>query len=111
MLLLLVTNHWVYAKCGQVAPGYEQKSTMYVVCRDLNVNNKREATLLIKKVMSQYSGPPDEIVIHFVKSKSSIGEAKPTAQESVGYYYTHNNRLLIWPKIKSKAKVFILSVE
>jgi hypothetical protein len=106
IIFILLAPLLVYAECDKVVPGYEKEDVMYVLCSELKITNNAQATKLIKKVMGQYKGPPDEILVHFVKSESSIGVANPSAEESVGYYYTHSNELVIWPEIKSKTKAF-----
>ena len=106
ILFLLATPLLAFAECDKVVPGYEDKDVMYVLCGELSINNSNEATKLMKKIMSQYKGPPDEILVYFVRSKSSVGVENPKAEEMVGYYYTHSNELVVWPEIKSKTKAF-----
>ncbi|MDJ0832584.1 MAG: hypothetical protein QNJ69_03620 [Gammaproteobacteria bacterium] len=104
--LILLTPLLAYAECDSVVPGYEKQDVMYVLCSELKIKNDVQATKLIKKVMGQYKGPPDEILVHFVKSQSSVGVLNPSPEQSVGYYYTHSNELVIWPDVKSKTKAF-----
>ena len=79
---------------------------MFVLCTKLDMVDNAQATKLVKSIMAQYKGPPDEILVHFVKSKSSVGDTNISPEEFVGYYYTHSNELVIWPEIKSKTKTF-----
>ena len=57
------------AECDKVVPGYEKQDVMYVLCSELKIKNDVQSAKLIKNVMGQYKGPPDEILVHFVKSK------------------------------------------
>ena len=106
LLLFLITPSFVFAECENVVPGYETKDIMYVLCSELSISSSSEATRLIKTILGQYKGPPDEILVYFVKSKSSIGVENPSQEELVGYYYTHSNELVIWPGNKSKTVAF-----
>ena len=91
--------------CDRVAAGYETKDIMYVVCTDLSGLSGQEASDLIGKLFDQYKGPPDEVAIYFVASPTLVGKVNPSGNELVGFYYTHNNSLEIWPNSISNKKL------
>jgi len=107
--VLLSLSFLAHAECDKVEPAYAAKEVMYVICSRLPVNTREEGIRLIKKVMSQYKGPPDEIVVQFVKSRSNIGVSNLPADEYVGYYYTHSNELVFWPNDKSRRRTLKLN--
>ena len=106
LLFSLTVPGLAFGVCDNVESGYEDKDVMYVLCSVLAVKNDGEATKLIQNIMSQYKGPPDEIFVYFVKSKSSIGKEGLTDDEITGYYYTHSNELVIRSGVDSKVKTF-----
>jgi len=106
LLLFLITPSFLFAECENVVTGYETRDIMYVLCGELSISSSGEATRLIKTILGQYEGPPDEIMVYFVKSESSIGVENPSQEDLLGYYYTHTNELVIWPGNKPKTMVF-----
>ncbi len=96
LLVVSATSALAGDLCDKVVPGYERADTMYVVCASLPVNNNEKASELIREVMAQYVGPPDEIIVYFVKSKASVGKLNPSPTELAGYYYSHSNELVVW---------------
>lgn len=108
ILCLLLLAPPVYAECDKVLPEYASKEVMYVLCDKITVKNTSEAASLVKKVMSQYKGPPDEIVVQFVRTREIIGVVNPPPADYVAYYYTHSNELVLWPLIKSRRKTIRL---
>jgi len=91
--------------CDKVVSSYETKDVMYVICTDLSTLSDEEASDLVIRLFNQYRGPPDEVAIYFVTSAELVGKTKPEGNELVGIYYTHNNKLEIWPNLKSRKKV------
>jgi hypothetical protein len=107
LILLLFFSSSTYAdSCYTVVEGYEAEDVMYVLCNELPVSNEVGASKLIAKVMGQYKGPPDEIVVYFISSIEQIGGVKPSSENLVGFYYTHSNKLTIWPGLENKKRVF-----
>lgn len=94
------------SSCDKVAEGYESSDEMYVVCNDLSLITLDEANAKLKKIFEQYKGEPDEILIYFVPDNKFVGVAqdKLKPEEFVGWYYTHNSTLVIWPNIPEKRK-------
>ena len=105
-LLAIVFSSSSFA-CNKVAQGYEDKDTMYVVCGNLSGLSSDKASKLVRSIMSQYTGPPDEIIVYFVASSDLVGKAENAMSETelVGYYYTHSPELVIWPSSKTLKKV------
>lgn len=97
--------------CEKVVAGYESKDLMYVVCPSLEGLSSVEASALVANVMSQYIGPPDEVLVYFVVSSELVGKPERDMSDSelVGVYYTHESKLFIWPNSKSRKNTIELS--
>jgi hypothetical protein len=48
---------------------------------------------------------PDEYLIYFVSSEEQIPLKSDQEESIVGWYYTHSNKLIIWPKQENERKV------
>jgi hypothetical protein len=113
ILLLLLSSLYSlsslsFNECNKVAAGYENRDIMYVVCKDLSSISKDAASDLIINLFNQYKGPPDEIAIFFVASPDLIGKTNPEGRELTGFYYSHSNKLEIWPNsINNKKEIEI----
>jgi len=94
--------------CSKVIPGYEESDTMYVVCEDLSGITQEESNKLIKNIFSQYKGEPDEVFVFFVSSKEYVGKFEFPAEVWVADYYTHHNKLTLWPKVKEKTRAITI---
>ncbi len=106
ILLLLLSSLYSlsslsFNECNKVASGYEKRDIMYVVCKDLSGVDERSASELIINLFGQYKGPPDEVAIFFVATPDLIGKTNPEGHELVGFYYSHSNKLEIWPNSKN----------
>lgn len=114
LFILLGFSFSVFAdeNCQQVVEGYEDTDKMYVICNDLLQKTIIEINQTIETVMNQYQGEPDEITVYFVSSKSAVGKSYGmlTANELVGFYYTHDGLLTYWPKINSRKKEVFLAL-
>jgi hypothetical protein len=105
LIILLSFSTHASSACDKVVSDYETKDIMYVICSDLSTLSDEEASDLIIRLFNQYKGPPDEVAIYFVLSAELVGKTNPEGNELVGFYYTHNNKLEIWPNLKSRKKV------
>ena len=114
IVLLLLSTFSLQAlasdKCEKVVSGYESKDTMYVVCDSLSGITLEQANQKLKSIFDQYKSEPDEIIVYFVSSHALVGKPDSELQpeEFVGFYYTHNSTLIIWPNIKSRRKEMYL---
>jgi len=109
--MTLASNIYASEKCSKVVSGYEAQDIMYVICKDLSHLSNKKASELIINIFNQYKGPPDEILVYFVASKSSVGKTNPEGNELVGSYYTHSSELEIWPNSKNKKRVIKIKWE
>ena len=105
ILIFLSTFAIANDDCSKVVNGYEKSSSMYVICDDLTKLDKLSASDLIINLFNQYKGEPDEIAIYFVKSKEFLGEHDFSGNELTGFYYTHSNKLEIFPNSTTNKKV------
>jgi hypothetical protein len=112
LLLLISFSFQVLAgdECEKVVSGYETKDTMYVVCDSLTGITLEQANQKLKSIFEQYKGEPDEIIVYFVSSQKLVGKSDTELQpeDFVGFYYTHNSVLIIWPNIESRKKEMYL---
>lgn len=90
--------------CDKVAPGYERFDAMFVVCKGLSGHSNDEISDLIINLFNQYKGPPDEVAIYFVSNKNLIGKPDITDDGLVGFYYTRDNNLVLWPNSDNQRK-------
>jgi hypothetical protein len=103
--ILLSFGAHASSTCYKVVSDYETKDIMYVICSDLSSLSEEEASDLIIRLFNQYKGLPDEVAIYFVASAELVGKASPEGNELVGFYYSHNSKLEIWPNSESSKKV------
>ena len=112
LLLLLSFSFQVLAsdECEKVVSGYETKDTMYVICDSLTGITLEQANQKLKSIFEQYKGEPDEIIVYFVSSQKLVGKSDTELQpeDFVGFYYTHNSVLTIWPNLESRKKEMYL---
>ena len=90
--------------CDRVVTGYEKSDSMFVICEDLSLFSVEDASELIIGLFNQYKGPPDEVAIYFVTGKNFVGNLNIQDDNLVGFYYTHDNNLIIWPNSKNELK-------
>lgn len=111
MALLFILLIFEAGACDKVVDSYESKDTMYVVCPNLANLSNDNSSKLVFRILAQYKGPPDEVTVYFVSNSSMVGKSESDMgeQELVGYYYTHNHELVIWPNSKSLKRVVQLT--
>ena len=100
LLLCMIANH-SYA-CSKAAKIDEMQSIIYSVCPNFPELPNDSASKLVKNLLSQYTGPPDEIMIYFLVSKDSVGKVQPSEGELLGLYYTHDRNIVVWPNTKQE---------
>ena len=86
--------------CGKIEDGYETQDIMYSICPNLAELPNDSISKLIRVLLSQYKGPPDEILIYFVASNELVGKTKLEGDELVGYYYTHSHEIVVFPQLR-----------
>lgn len=90
--------------CDRVVTGYEKSDSMFVICADLSSFSVEDVSELIIGLYNQYKGPPDDVAIYFVTGKEFVGNLNIKDNNLVGFYYTHDNNLIIWPNFKDDVK-------
>ncbi|MBB3170215.1 hypothetical protein [Simiduia aestuariiviva] len=101
--LLGVSSH-CYG-CSVVEEGYEDKDIMYSVCPNFAELSNDNASKLVNMLLSQYRGPPDEILIYFVALKELVGKQEYEPGELLGYYYTHSHKIIMLPDTAQEKEV------
>ncbi len=95
--------------CSEVARYDELMSQIYVVCPELPGMSKWEINEIVREIFSSQEFVPDEYTIDFVLSEQYLSQEKLTKTTHIGWYYTHNNRVTIWPQKPDSKKVIQLS--
>jgi len=88
--------------CDKAAKIDEMQSIIYSVCPNFPELPNDSASKLVMNLLSQYTGQPDEIMIYFLASKEGIGKLQPSKDELLGYYYTHDHKIVVWPNTKKE---------
>lgn len=84
-------------------------SEIFVVCPELPSLSEPEITTIVSKIFSSRKFVPDEYIINFVLSAEDLPPAKLAKENHVGWYYTHDHKIQIWPNIEAKKRVLQLS--
>ena len=90
--------------CSKVAKFDEARSEIYVVCPELPSKTDTELGNIVYTIFTSNEFPPDEYVIHFVISKEFLDHKLLNTDSHIGFYYTHDNGLVIWPKNEAKKR-------
>jgi hypothetical protein len=98
------------AECAEIAKYDEDKSEIYVVCPNLDNLSDSEISKAISTVFASRGFVPDEYTIDFVLSAAYLTQATLTKDNHIGFYYTHDNQLVIWPKNSGKKRVVQLGI-
>lgn len=104
MIILLLFSINALA-CDKIVEGYQKSDGMFVICDDLSALSTDDVSELIINLFNQYQGPPDEISIFFVSSSEFVGDRNLTDDNLVGFYYTHDNNLIIWPNSNTNKRI------
>jgi hypothetical protein len=88
--------------CNKVVSGYEKSDLMYVVCPNLASFTEEHMNQIVKAVMAQNITVPDEILVYFVATESDVGKNVLPPNNFIGFYYTHDSVLTLWPEIEAK---------
>jgi hypothetical protein len=108
-ILSLLSSTVFAGSCIEIAKYDELNSQIIVVCPNLYKFNNEKASKTVRKIFSSRKFVPDEYEIYFVVSKDNLVVKDLTPNELVGWYYTHDNQLTIWPEIPNKKKIMQLS--
>lgn len=84
--------------CSEIAKYDEPNSEIYVVCPDLPIKSTPELIAIVHAIFTKNTLQPDEYTIDFVTSKQFLTQESLKKENHVGFYYTHNGELVIWPK-------------
>jgi len=103
-ILLLFSNLLLAEDCAEIKHFDELMSEIYVVCPNLNELAEPEMSIIVEKIFSSRKFIPDEYIVNFVLSTSGLPPNKLTSENHIGWYYTHDHKIRIWPKNKSKSK-------
>ncbi|MBB3170217.1 hypothetical protein [Simiduia aestuariiviva] len=90
--------------CTEIAKYDELMSQIYVVCPDLPNINDDDLGTIVYTIFKENEFTPDEYTIDFVTSKQFLTQESLTKENHVGFYYTHDNGLIIWPKNQDKIR-------
>jgi len=97
--------------CNKVVSGYEKSDLMYVVCPDLPNLSLEQMNRAVKAVMAHNTIVMDEILVYFVATKGDVGNDNLKPNNFIGFYYTHDSILTLWPEIESKRKDIKINYE
>jgi hypothetical protein len=93
--------------CAKMVNGYEDKDQIFVLCKDLEKFTNTELSGIVKSILEQYVGPPDEVAIFFVARRDLIGVTRISGPGFTGFYYTHDNIIEINPNSSNKKSIKI----
>ena len=96
--------------CAEIAKYDEETSEIYVVCPNLDSLSDAEISKAVSTIFTSKEFPPDEHTIDFVLSAAYLTQATLTKDNHIGFYYTHDNQLVIWPKDSGKKRVVQLGI-
>jgi hypothetical protein len=104
IIFLFSIELYANESCNKVVSGYEKSDLMYVVYPNLPNLTLEQMNAAVKAVMSQNTIVMDEILVYFVATKGDVGNDNLKPNNFVGFYYTHDSVLTLWPDIESKRK-------
>jgi len=110
-LLIFIASIPAATGCDKIERIDESNAQIFVVCPNLDALSKGEIEASINKIFSASSLPPDEYQIYFTTTRSTLSVQKFTEKTLIGSYYTHNNRLTLWPRVPAKKKIVILGIK
>ncbi|NQZ87800.1 MAG: hypothetical protein HRU38_00445 [Saccharospirillaceae bacterium] len=104
IISILFSFNVLAASCTEIAKYDELMSEIYVVCPNLDNISDDELGVIVYTIFTKNEFPPDEYTIDFVTSKKFITQDSLTKETHIGFYYTHDNGLMIWPKDPNKKR-------
>jgi len=106
-IFIFISSVPAATSCDKIERFDEQNSQIYVVCPGLDKLSEQEITKSIERIFTSGNLPADEYQIYFTTTRSVLSVRKFTEKTLIGSYYTHNNRLTIWPRVPEKKKIII----
>jgi hypothetical protein len=107
-VLLIISTLFSFSvladSCTDIASYDELMSEIYVVCPNLDNISDEDLGTIVYTIFTKNKFPPDEYTIDFVTSNKFIAQDSLTKENHIGFYYTHDNGLIIWPKDPSKKR-------
>ncbi|MBY6213281.1 hypothetical protein KUV95_17190 [Microbulbifer agarilyticus] len=104
--ILLIIFSSAYAieplACSKAAEIDEDRSIIYSVCPGFAELSNDKASKLVKNLLSEYNGQPDEVLIYFLQSKNETVEISPLEEAVIGFYYTHDHKIVVWPNTQKE---------
>src|SRR5687768_8214748 len=81
--------------CTEIAKFDEDMSAIYVICPGLADLSDSQIADIVYKVLTSRKLVPDEYTIDFVTSDKHLSKEALTEDSHVGFYYTHDNEIVI----------------
>ncbi len=95
--------------CTKIVKLDVAKSRIFVICPQLYKFDEKTLKETIRKIFLSKAVTPDEYEIYFVASPGDYTTQNLAKNTLVGRYYTHSQKMVIWPKIPKKKKIIQLS--
>ncbi len=108
LIFSLISLDSIASSCRTIVKYDELQSTIYVVCPELPALSGKEASKIIEDIFASKKFAPDEYKIYFVATKNLISSTSYKSKSLIGWYYTHNQELIVWPNVESKKKILNL---
>jgi len=110
-LLIFITSTPAAISCDKIERIDKSNAQIFVVCPGLDALSEEEIAASINKIFTVSGLPPDEYQIYFTTTRSVLSVQEFTEETLIGSYYTHNNRLTLWPRVPAKKKIIVLGVK
>ncbi len=110
ILMSLLSFTSISDECFKVEKLDSARSEIYVVCPELPSKSDSELGNIIYTIFTENKFPPDEYVINFVISQEFLDHKSLNKINHIGFYYTHDNSLVVWPKNEAKKRYIRLGI-